>query len=106
MPASVLEAFASGCAVVATNAGGVPAILADRVHGLLVGCNDHEAAAARVLDLLEDPSLAERLTTAARESCAQYLWTSVRSRWVSLYRSMVADASVPAASADGARTRA
>ena len=36
MPASVLEAFASGCAVVATNAGGVPAILSDGVHGLLV----------------------------------------------------------------------
>ncbi len=49
MPASVLEAFASGCAVVATSAGGVPAILTDGVHGLLVDCDDHEAAAARVL---------------------------------------------------------
>jgi len=106
MPASVLEAFASGCAVVATNAGGVPAILTDQVHGLLVDCDDHEAAAARVVDLLEDPSLALRLTTAARESCAQYLWTSVRSRWVSLYRSMIADASLPAPDADRARTRA
>ena len=74
MPASVLEAFASGCAVVATNAGGVPAILTDGVHGLLVDCDDHEAAAARVLDLLKDPSLVRRLTTAARESCSQYLW--------------------------------
>ena len=72
MPASVLEAFASGCAVVATNAGGVPAILTDGVHGLLVDCDDHQAAAARVVDLLEDPSLVRRLTTAARESCSQY----------------------------------
>ena len=45
MPASVLEAFASGCAVVATNAGGVPAILTDGLHGLLIECNDHQAAA-------------------------------------------------------------
>ena len=72
MPASVLEAFASGCAVVATNAGGVPAILTDGVHGLLVDCDNHDAAAARVLDLLNDPSLVRRLTTAARESCSQY----------------------------------
>jgi glycosyltransferase involved in cell wall biosynthesis len=106
MPASVLEAFASGCAVVATNAGGVPAILTDRVHGLLVDCNDHEAAAGRVLDLLADPALAARLTTTARESCAQYRWTSVRSRWVALYRSMVADAAVRAAETDEARTQA
>ena len=40
MPSSVLEAYASGCAVVATNAGGVPAILTDEAHGLLIGCND------------------------------------------------------------------
>jgi L-malate glycosyltransferase len=104
MPASVLEAFASGCAVVATNAGGVPAILTDGVHGLLVGCNDHDAAAARVLDLLSDPALAARLTTAARDSCSRYRWSSVRSRWLSLYRSMVAHASLRAA--DSARTRA
>jgi L-malate glycosyltransferase len=49
MPASVLEAFASGCAVVATNAGGVPAILTHDVHGLLVNCGDHRAAANAVL---------------------------------------------------------
>lgn len=104
MPASVLEAFASGCAVVATNAGGVPAILTDEVHGLLVGVNDHQAAAARMLDLLADASLASRLTTAARASCDQYRWSSVRSRWVALYRSMLAPASVRVP--DGARTEA
>ena len=70
---SVLEAFASGCAVVATNAGGVPAILTDGVHGLLVDCDDHEAAAARILDLLARSCARARLTTAARESCEQYL---------------------------------
>ena len=52
MPASVLEAFASGCAVVATSAGGVPAILTDDVHGLLVRAGDHQAAGAAMLRLL------------------------------------------------------
>lgn len=89
MPSSVLEAFASGCPVVATSAGGVPAILTDDVHGLLVGCNDHEAAAARVMRLLEEPGLAERLTRAARATCDRYRWDSVRAQWVALYRSMV-----------------
>ncbi len=104
MPASVLEAFSSGCAVVATNAGGVPAILTDGVHGLLVGCGDHVAAADRVLDLLSTPGLAARLTTTARESCEQYRWSAVRSRWVTLYRELAS--AVPFAAADGAATRA
>jgi glycosyltransferase involved in cell wall biosynthesis len=92
MPASVLEAFASGCAVVATNAGGVPAILTDGVHGLLVDCDDHHAAADRILRLIADPALSTRLTTSARESCEQYRWEAVRAQWVALYRGMVQSA--------------
>jgi glycosyltransferase involved in cell wall biosynthesis len=88
MPASILEAFASGCAVVSTNAGGVPAILTDDVHGLLVERDDWQAAAAKVLRLIGDPALADRLTTAARESCERYRWANVRPQWVALYRSL------------------
>jgi glycosyltransferase involved in cell wall biosynthesis len=89
MPSSVLEAFASGCAVVSTNAGGVPAILTDDVHGLLVDCGDHAAAGERMLRLLGDPPLVVRLTAAARDSCAEYQWHVVRSRWLALYEGMV-----------------
>jgi glycosyltransferase involved in cell wall biosynthesis len=91
MPSSVLEAFASGCAVVSTNAGGIPAILTDGQHGLLVERGDHAGAAERIVRLLEDPALVDRLTTAARESCAQYRWQTVRSKWVALYEGMVAN---------------
>jgi len=89
MPSSVLEAFASGCAVVSTKAGGVPAILTDEKHGLLVECGDYHAAAERMLRLLTDPVLAGRLSAAARESCADYQWNVVRSRWLALYESLV-----------------
>ena len=89
MPSSVLEAFASGCAVVSTNAGGVPAILTNGVHGLLVERGDHAAAADGVLRLIENASLAARLTTAARETCEQYRWSAVRAQWLALYRGLV-----------------
>lgn len=94
MPASVLEAFASGCAVVATSAGGVPAILTDHVHGLLVDCDDHRAAAASVLRLIDDPVLAARLAGAARASCDAYRWDAVRAKWVALYRTLTRSAGV------------
>jgi glycosyltransferase involved in cell wall biosynthesis len=90
MPSSVLEAFASGCPVVSTNAGGVPAILTDGVHGLLTPCGDHRAAADGVLRLLDDPGLVDRVTAEARRSCEQYRWTNVRAQWLSLYEGMIA----------------
>jgi glycosyltransferase involved in cell wall biosynthesis len=92
MPASILEAFASGCAVVSTSAGGVPAILKDGVHGCLVPCGDHEAAAERVIELIEHPDLSQQLATQARESCEQYGWSKVRALWISLYQRAVGSA--------------
>jgi L-malate glycosyltransferase len=96
MPSSVLEAFASGCAVVSTEAGGVPAILTNEVHGLLAPCRDHRAVAAAVIRLLDDPRLAARLAEQALASCDRYRWSAVRAQWLSLYRGMVAGAGMPA----------
>jgi L-malate glycosyltransferase len=97
MPTSVLEAFASGCPVVATEAGGVPAILTDGLHGLMVPCNDHVAAAGAIMRLLEEPALARRLADAAFDGCARYQWSSVRSQWLALYRRMVRPRALAAA---------
>jgi glycosyltransferase involved in cell wall biosynthesis len=86
MPLSVLEAFASGLPVVATDVGGVPAILTDGVHGLLAPDNDADALAARVVRLLEDPEYARRLAAAATATCQQYDWPAVREQWLAAYR--------------------
>jgi L-malate glycosyltransferase len=89
MPASILEAFASGLPVVATNIGGVPAILTDGVHGLLAPANDADEVSARVIRLIEDSTCARRIALAAFETTDTLVWDRVRDHWAALYRSLV-----------------
>ncbi len=63
---AIAEAMAGGCAVVATNAGGIPELIEDGVTGLLVPPADPAALAAAIRRLLDDPALRARLQAAAR----------------------------------------
>jgi glycosyltransferase involved in cell wall biosynthesis len=102
MPGSVVEAFACGLPVVATNVGGVPAILTDGVHGLLAPDNDPAAIAARVIDVLEHQDDARQRAAAARQTCEAYRWSVVREGWIAAYRSVLPRRSIKAARAAAA----
>jgi len=60
-----LEAQAAGLPVVAGRTGGVPAVVAHGVTGLLAPIGDAEAFAAAVRRLLDDPAERARLGAAA-----------------------------------------
>ena len=66
-PLSVMEYMAAAKPVVSTRVGGVPELLAEDVHGLLVQPRDPEALAAAVARLLRDPALAKRLGAEGRQ---------------------------------------
>ncbi|MBI5015082.1 MAG: glycosyltransferase family 4 protein [Deltaproteobacteria bacterium] len=62
----VLDALAAGKPVVGTRAGGIPEMIEDGRHGLLVPPRDPPALAAAVLRLLGDPELGRRLAAEGR----------------------------------------
>jgi glycosyltransferase involved in cell wall biosynthesis len=66
-PLAVLESMAAGKGIVATRVGGVPALLQDEEHALLVPPRDPSALAAAVARLLRDETLRERLGRKASE---------------------------------------
>lgn len=64
----VIEGMLAGIPVVASRAGGIPEILTDEVDGLLVDTGDHKALAVALRRLLNDPTLAKRLSDEARHT--------------------------------------
>ncbi len=70
-PLAVLEYMAAGLPIVATAVGGVPDLIDDGRHGLLVPAGDPGALADAVHRLLAEPELSGRLAAAARERQAR-----------------------------------
>ena len=66
-PLSVMEYMAAAKPVVSTRVGGVPELVQEDVHGLLVEPRDPEALAEAVARLLRDPALAKRLGAEGRK---------------------------------------
>jgi glycosyltransferase involved in cell wall biosynthesis len=69
---ALLEAQAAGLPVVAGRTGGVPAVVADGVTGLLAPVGDANAFASAVARLLEAPAERARLAAAARSRIAAH----------------------------------
>jgi len=65
-----LEAQAAGLPVVAGRTGGVPAVVADGISGLLTPVGDAQAFAAAVVRLLDAPQERARLSVGARRQVA------------------------------------
>ncbi|MFB8777620.1 glycogen synthase [Streptomyces broussonetiae] len=83
-----LEAMACGTAVVASEVGGIPEVVADGETGLLVPLtDDFEAGLTRALDtVLADPAAARRMGEAGRErAVGEFGWDTVARRTVRLY---------------------
>lgn len=70
-PLAPLEAMASGCTVVASNAGPMPEMIEDGVTGCLVKTGDIDALAHRIESLLCDPQRCQRIGQAARDRVNQ-----------------------------------
>ncbi|MBA2299032.1 MAG: glycosyltransferase [Actinobacteria bacterium] len=89
-PLGVMEYMAAERAIVATRVGGVPDLIEDGVHGLLVPPRDPTALAAAIDTLVDDAALRRRLGAAAgvRQRAEFTIETTVR-RLESLYEELL-----------------
>jgi glycosyltransferase involved in cell wall biosynthesis len=72
LPLALLEAMALGRPPVATQVGGVRAVIQDAVNGFVVPARDPQALAERLIALHDDGELRRRLGAAAAERAASF----------------------------------
>ena len=92
-----LEAMACATAVVASDVGGIPEVVADGVTGTLVHYDPDDAAgyqarlAEAVNALVADPEKAERYGRAGRQRCIEeFSWARVAEQTLDIYRKVCA----------------
>lgn len=81
LPTVLLEALGSGCAVIASDIGGVPLVLRDHENGLLVAPGSVSELTDALQTLVNDPALRAQLGVAGRSSVInQFNWQVVAHR--------------------------
>ncbi len=110
-----LEAMACATAVVASDVGGIPEVVADQQTGLLVHYDSGDAEsferelAYAVNSLVADSEKADRLGAAGRQRCiAEFSWSHIADQTLQIYRNVSAIGNsgerVVLAATDGADT--
>ncbi len=94
LPNALLEAASRSIPLVATAVGGMKEVLQDGHSALLVPHGDPAAMTAAIRRVLEDPSLASRLSTGARDLAASLSRDREKEAWLSLYDRLL-DGRVP-----------
>ena len=83
----VIESFARGRGVVATDAGGIPDLVTNGQEGILIPPADEDALVEALLRVLRDRDLAARLGASAHLRYAD--WHSTPAQFAAAYRELV-----------------
>jgi glycosyltransferase involved in cell wall biosynthesis len=90
LPICILEAMALGMPVISTNVGGIPEVLDNGRCGILLKPGDVPALSRAIIEILQEPALAEQLRFAAFERVSTvYSTTAVLQALGELYQPLL-----------------
>jgi phosphatidylinositol alpha-mannosyltransferase len=86
---TLLEAMACETPIVCSDILGFRDVVADEREALMVPCGDRDAIADALVRVLDDRSLARKLGETGRANALEYSWSSVTSRVLEVYQSVL-----------------
>jgi glycosyltransferase involved in cell wall biosynthesis len=81
----LLEAMASGSAVISTRTGGIAEIIEHGVTGLLCNAGKPDEIESAIKKLLIDKELSARLSVDAKKASEDYCWEKIATKFANLY---------------------
>jgi D-inositol-3-phosphate glycosyltransferase len=88
-----LEAMACGTPVVASEVGGLAFLVQDEVTGFTVPSDEPDALSLRLTELINKPSLRERMGSQAANFAQEYAWSKITARMINLYEEVLSKSS-------------
>jgi len=85
----LLEAMVCGKPVVASDVGGIPYVVEKGKTGLLFECGNVEDLAEKVIFLLEDKELREKMGEAGRKRAEEFTWDKIAEQTVEEYKEIL-----------------
>lgn len=82
---TVLEAMASGCAVVSTDCGGVDEYMVNGKNGLFVPIKDSKAIAESVMTLVNDNEILKKLAANGQMTAKKYSYDNMYNQFIELF---------------------
>lgn len=80
-PVSIIEAMALGLPIVSTNVGGIPYLMQNKIHGLLVEKENVEAMVDAIVDLFKEEDNRQNMVLNARKLAETFDWERVKTQW-------------------------
>ena len=85
----LLEAMACGKPVVASNVGGIPFVVEEGKTGLLFESGNVEDLADKIMTILKNEELREKMGEAGRERAKEFTWDKIAERTVEVYKEIL-----------------